>query len=134
MRTFRCLDRDRGEAVRTSLCCRSSFLFWSRFLQHFNGAENDKCDNDEVNHIIDKKTIIYRWCTGFFAASKLPYVCPDKLMYRLLKSTLPSNSPIGGMITSVTSELTILPNAVPIITPNRKIDHISSCKKLFKFI
>ncbi|MNC90501.1 hypothetical protein D3C83_66070 [compost metagenome] len=36
---------------------------------------------------------------------------------RLEKSTLPSRSPIGGMMTSLTSESTILPNAAPMMMP-----------------
>src|SRR5690348_2069619 len=38
-------------------------------------------------------------------------------MNRLAKSTLPSSSPIGGMITSSTSEVTILPKAAPKMRP-----------------
>ncbi|MGQ0522595.1 MAG: hypothetical protein ACT4P8_02910 [Betaproteobacteria bacterium] len=33
------------------------------------------------------------------------------------KSTLPSSSPMGGMMTSLTSESTILPNAAPMMMP-----------------
>jgi len=39
------------------------------------------------------------------------------LTARSLKSTPPIASPIGGMMTSTTSEFTILPNAPPITTP-----------------
>src|SRR5262245_59700720 len=41
-------------------------------------------------------------------------------MNRLLKSTCPSIIPMGGMITSLTSEVTILPNAAPMITPTAR--------------
>ncbi len=41
----------------------------------------------------------------------------DKLMNRLLKSTLPSSNPIGGMMTSLTIDVTILPNAAPMMIP-----------------
>jgi hypothetical protein len=36
---------------------------------------------------------------------------------RVEKSTLPSARPIGGMMISATSEVTILPNATPIMMP-----------------
>jgi hypothetical protein len=39
---------------------------------------------------------------------------------RLEKSTLPSSNPIVGISTSLTSELTILPNAAPMITPTAR--------------
>src|SRR2546429_192347 len=38
-------------------------------------------------------------------------------MNRLEKSTLPTSSPIGGMMTSLTSELMILPKAAPMMIP-----------------
>jgi hypothetical protein len=41
-------------------------------------------------------------------------------MNRLLKSTWPSSSPIGGIITSSTSELTTLPKAMPMMTPTAR--------------
>ena len=36
---------------------------------------------------------------------------------RLEKSTPPNNTPIGGMMTSLTSELTIFPKAAPMMIP-----------------
>src|SRR5437870_4523769 len=39
------------------------------------------------------------------------------LMARLLKSTPPIIAPIGGMMTSLTMEVTILPNAAPMMIP-----------------
>ena len=36
---------------------------------------------------------------------------------KLLKSTLPISNPIGGMMTSLTSDVTILPNAAPMMMP-----------------
>src|SRR6266403_6100360 len=41
-------------------------------------------------------------------------------MNKAEKSTLPSKRPIGGMITSSTSDETIFPKATPIITPTAK--------------
>src|SRR6185437_12466775 len=41
----------------------------------------------------------------------------DRVMKMEEKSTWPSSSPIGGMMMSLTSELTILPKAAPMITP-----------------
>src|SRR3954471_20249071 len=41
-------------------------------------------------------------------------------MNRLAKSTLPSIRPIGGMMTSSTSEVMILPKAAPMITPTAR--------------
>src|SRR5579875_296729 len=41
-------------------------------------------------------------------------------MNRLEKSTLPSSNPIGGMITSFTSEFTILLNAAPMMKPTAR--------------
>ena len=38
----------------------------------------------------------------------------------MLKSTFPSTRPMGGMITSATSELVIFPNAAPMITPTAR--------------
>lgn len=39
---------------------------------------------------------------------------------RSVKLTLPINQPIGGMMMSSTSEVTILPNAAPMITPTAR--------------
>src|SRR5688500_5181415 len=41
-------------------------------------------------------------------------------MKRLAKSTLPSSRPRGGMTTSSTSEVMILPNAAPMTTPTAR--------------
>src|ERR1700687_1068043 len=41
----------------------------------------------------------------------------SRLMNRSLKLTLPSSLPIGGMMRSLTMELTTLPNAPPMMTP-----------------
>src|SRR5580704_6108829 len=41
-------------------------------------------------------------------------------MNRFEKSTLPITTPMGGIRTSVTSEVTILPNAAPITMPIAK--------------
>src|SRR5512132_3692710 len=54
------------------------------------------------------------------AAASDANFCPERSMNRLLKSTWPSNSPIGGMITSSTSELTILPKATPMMIPTAR--------------
>src|SRR6266508_5910148 len=40
-----------------------------------------------------------------------------RLTKRLVKSTLPSPSPMGGMRTSFTSDVRILPKAAPMMTP-----------------
>src|SRR4029077_2873482 len=42
---------------------------------------------------------------------------PDRLRNRLEKSTFPNSKPRGGIITSLTSDETIFPNAPPIMTP-----------------
>ena len=41
-------------------------------------------------------------------------------MYRLEKSSLPKTRPTSGMMTSATSESTILPKAAPMITPTAR--------------
>ena len=43
-----------------------------------------------------------------------------RLTYRCLKSTPPSSRPMTGITTSLTSESTILPKAVPMITPTAR--------------
>src|SRR5215831_4546895 len=55
-----------------------------------------------------------------FAAASDGNVFSVRLRYMLEKSTLPSTSPIGGMITSFTSEVVILPNAAPITNPTAR--------------
>src|SRR5215471_1445907 len=54
------------------------------------------------------------------AAASEGKVFSDKLRYKLVKSTLPSRNPIGGMITSLTSEVVILPNAAPMTKPTAR--------------
>ena len=52
-----------------------------------------------------------------FAAANDSYSTPERFMYKLEKSILPSNKPKGGIKISEVNEETILPNAAPIITP-----------------
>ena len=52
-----------------------------------------------------------------FAAASVGCDCPDRSMNRLEKSTLPSSNPIGGINTSLTSEVMIFPNAAPMMMP-----------------
>ena len=46
--------------------------------------------------------------------------CPLKFIYKLEKSTLPTNLPTIGIMISFTSEVTIFPKAPPITTPIAK--------------
>lgn len=59
----------------------------------------------------------------------------DNLIERVLKSTPPIKSPIGGINISVTRELTTFPKAVPIIIPIAKSTILPlSAKSLNSFI
>jgi hypothetical protein len=52
------------------------------------------------------------------ASATLPKLEPIvRFTNKLLKSTLPISKPIGGMMTSLTSDVTILPNAAPMMMP-----------------
>src|SRR5258705_5656649 len=56
----------------------------------------------------------------YFSNTGLPAGSVPMCSARSLKLMLPINRPIGGMMTSATSELTILPNAAPITTPTAR--------------
>src|SRR6267154_980322 len=58
--------------------------------------------------------------TPYFNNTGLPAASVPMCSARSLKLMLPINRPIGGMMTSATSELTILPNADPITTPTAR--------------
>ena len=49
-----------------------------------------------------------------------PFGSVPKVIARSLKFTPPINNPSGGMMTSPTSEETILPNAAPTMTPTAR--------------
>ena len=54
---------------------------------------------------------------AFWASARVATAGPFRVTKKLEKSIPPIRRPIGGMITSLTSELTMLPKAVPITTP-----------------
>src|SRR5208282_991315 len=54
------------------------------------------------------------------ATARVGKALPERLRYKFEKSTLPSTNPISGMITSLTSEVVILPNAAPSTKPTAK--------------
>src|SRR5882724_1773435 len=58
--------------------------------------------------------------TPYFNNTALPVGSVPMCSARSLKLTLPISCPMGGMMTSATSELTILPNAAPITTPTAR--------------
>src|ERR1700730_6549143 len=58
--------------------------------------------------------------TPYFNNTGLPAGSVPMRIARSLKLTLPINRPIGGMMTSATAELTILPNGAPITTPTAR--------------
>jgi len=55
-----------------------------------------------------------------FAAATVGCWPPERSMNRFEKSTLPSNTPIGGITISLTSDVTIFPNAAPITIPTAR--------------
>lgn len=52
-----------------------------------------------------------------FAAASVGYDVPEMFRKRLEKSTRPSTNPIGGMMMSFTNDVTIRPNAAPMMMP-----------------
>ena len=53
---------------------------------------------------------------AFWASARDAYVDEEVQIEALLKSTLLTTSPMGGMTTSFTNELTIFPNTPPMMT------------------
>ncbi len=51
------------------------------------------------------------------ASARLEKSFPLMFMNKLLKSILPNSKPIGGIMISLTRDVTIFPNAAPIIMP-----------------
>ncbi len=69
MRAAGCRERDFGFAVGTFLCsgscCRSGFL---HLVDRLDNQEHDKCNNDEINHRVEKCAIIQSRHTGILGS------------------------------------------------------------------
>ena len=57
-----------------------------------------------------------------------------KVRNRLEKSTPPISRPMGGMMTSSTSDLTMPEKAVPTTIPTAEVDDVAAHDEIFEFL
>ena len=116
------LERDARKAVRAVFGywrCRGRWLR-AEPVDLPDEQEDDKGHEGEVDEGIEEDILVDRGGPGCLCLGQRGYFTPVRLTNRLAKLTRPCSSPMGGMMTSFTSEVTILPNAPPRMKPKAK--------------
>lgn len=92
------------------------FLFLLELHQKPERDEDAECDDEEVDDVLDKHAVVERKCLAHHIPVRIKLRAAGSAL-RLVKVTLPVQSDTAGMMMSLTSDVTILPNAPPMMTP-----------------
>ena len=93
-----------------------------------------------IEHVVEEQPEVQGHGAGRLARRRGSYTVAAALlpsfstMNRFAKSTLPSASPIGGMITSSTSDFTIAPNARADDDADREVEHVAAHRERLEFL
>src|SRR5438876_2428461 len=122
MRAASRFNRNRHGARRTIL--RHRGRGWMRPFQPVESFYQEKdraSDDDEINHKRNEVSVVPGNRPGFHGIGRCGEKAPARRMFKnqklVEKSSPPVISPIGGMMMSLTSELTIPLKAAPMMTP-----------------
>lgn len=111
---------------------RFGLFFPVESVDQFDEQEDCKSDDDEVESRLKKIPVVNRH--GRMTSPDAAVWACLSVMPRSVKLTPPTNTPIGGMMTSATSEETILPKAAPITTPTARSITLAPHGELLEFV
>lgn len=117
VRATGCVIGNLGFAVRAQTWLRCRLRFRSELVDLTNHHKDDKSENQKIQYGINEAAIGKYRSSGLFCCFQCSIFLAVEADKQIGKSILPSAIPNGGITTSFTSELTILPKAPPMITP-----------------
>jgi hypothetical protein len=99
--------------------CGSSSCLRAKLVHGLDRHEQDEGHDQEADHIVDEQPDVHGGGAGL--PRRRERMLAGQRMKMLLKSTPPVMTPIGGMMMSSTSDLTIVEKAAPMMMPTADV-------------
>lgn len=112
-----CVIGNLGFAVRAQTRFRCRRRFRSKLVDLTNHHKDNKSENQKIQYGINEAAVSEHRRTSLFCCLQCSIFLAVEADKQIGKIHLAKRQPNGGITTSFTSELTILPKAPPIITP-----------------
>ena len=122
-------DRGSGSAARSRAAAAPPAPppLGDELVDLLNQEEDGEGHNQELDHRIDELAIGDDYRPGIRVAFNVAWLVPLRVMKKFDKSMPPSSRPMGGIMMSLTRELTIAVNATPMRCGRRQVDKSLQC-------